>query len=69
MKTYEVVEIISAKTKKFGMICFDSDREMSEYLRNKEGWNAGNKQYSIVAWSINNPAEYKDFSRFGYEEM
>lgn len=69
MKIYEVVETISTKTRKFGMVCFESDKEMAEYLRNKREWNAGNKQYSIVAWTITNPAEYKDFSRFGYEEM
>ena len=69
MKNYEVVETISTKTRKFGMICFNSDKEMSEYLRNKREWNAGNKQYSIVAWTFTDPAEYKNLRRFGYTEM
>lgn len=46
---YEVVEIVSSKTKQFGMMFFNNDKEVSEYLSNKREWNEGNKQYSITA--------------------
>lgn len=68
MRLYEVVEIISAKTKRFGMKAFNSDKEMAEYLRGRMEWNEGNKQYSIVAWTLVAPEAYIDLSRHGYEE-
>lgn len=65
---YEVVEIISRKTKRFGVRFFGSDKEASEYLANKREWNAGNKQYSIVALKLVDSPAYKDLSALGYTE-
>lgn len=68
MKTYEVVEHISPKTARHCIICFETDKEMREYLEGKREYNAGNKQYSIIAWTIPAPECYINFGKYGYTE-
>lgn len=65
---YEVVEIISPKTKQFGMMFFGTDKDATEYLAMKREWNAGNKQYSITAWKLVDSAAYINFTAHGYKE-
>lgn len=68
MKAYEVIEIISTKTKSFGMMFFNSNKELSEYLRNKREWNSWNNNYSIVAWDISRMEAYRNLNTYGYKE-
>ena len=66
---YQIVEIISNKTKKSGMVCFNSDKELKEWLDGRRAWNEGNKQYSIVAWNINHTEAAIDLTRYGYKPL
>lgn len=66
---YEVVEIVSSKTMKFGMMFFNSDSEVAEYLSNKREWNEGNNQYSITAWKLVDSAAYVNLTAYGYTEI
>lgn len=66
---YQVVEIISNKTKRSGMVCYNSDKELQEFLNGRRTWNEGNKQYSIVAWNINHTEAVIDLTRYGYKAL
>lgn len=68
MKCYEVVESIGTKTKTFEMMFFNSNKELSEYLRNKKEWNSWNNAYSITAWSIQRIEAYINLTAYGYKE-
>lgn len=66
---YQVVEIISNKTKKSGMVCYDSDKELQEFLNSRRAWNEGNKSYSIIAWNINHAEAYINLEKYGYKTL
>lgn len=67
MPTYQVVETVSPKQKSSHIMVFNSDKEMSSYLKGKRSANQFNTKYSVTAWKLNKSNEgYVNLNKHGY---
>ncbi len=68
MPTYQIVETLSPKQKSSHLMVFNSDKELSHYLKGRRSANAFNTRYGVSAWKLNKSNEgYVNMNKYGYK--